>query len=196
MCREPVELPADGADGLAQRPCEGRGRRGAAALQPLQDRSGERLGQDPKRLRLLREVAPRQLRGEPHEVAEVGQRGRAVRAELPLHALENRLELDERRDPVAHVGRVAGEHPAQAGGLRRERRADLREREAEAAERDDRVEALGVVGAVAAVPGLAPFDGLEQPDRLVVTQRPDRQSGRLRELADPERCRHGPYRRP
>jgi hypothetical protein len=56
---------------------------------------------------------------------------------------------------------VARQHLPQASGLGGERRADLRERQAEAAERDDRVEALGVLGAVAAVAGLAPLDGLQ-----------------------------------
>ena len=90
----------------------GQGPSRAAALQPPGP-PGERLGQDLKRLGSSAR-SRRQLRGEPHEVAEVGQRGRAVRAELRC-ALENRLARRETRS-VAHVGRVAGEHPAQAGG--------------------------------------------------------------------------------
>ena len=65
-----------------------------------------------------------------------------------------------------------------------ERRRHLRQAQPELAQRHDPVQAAHVVGAVEPVSGIGPLRRDQQPDLVVVVQRPDRQAGPLGQLAD------------
>ncbi len=66
------------------------------------------------------------------------------------------------------------------------------ERQPEAAQRDDPVQPRHVLGAVEPMPRLGAADGTEQPDPVVVVQRPHGQPGGPGEVADAQwrRFRH------
>ena len=99
--------------------------------------------------------------------------------------------VEDAAQPPAQVAGL-GEllvHPREVGGDRGpqvvvERGLDRLEREPEAAQRDDLVEPLDVRRAVAAVAGAGALGRAQQPDLVPVVQRPDREAGGRRELAD------------
>jgi hypothetical protein len=61
---------------------------------------------------------------------------------------------------------------------------DLTEREAELAQPDDPIQPGKVVGVIEPVPSCHPGRGPQQPDLVVMVQRPDRQPGGLGQRAD------------
>ena len=91
-----------------------------------------------------------------------------------------------------HPRQVGAEHLAERRALVAHDLADVREREAEVAQRPDPVEPPHVALVLEPLLPLRPPRGREQPDLLVVVQRAHRQSGRLRQLTDPP----GPPARP
>jgi hypothetical protein len=112
---------------------------------------------------------------------------------LLLDESEPRLDLAQPGrigvDPRLQVGPPQPQHAAQlvGGDLVVEDRTHLLEREPEILERDDPVEPGQLAGGVRAIAGDGiDVRGREQPDRVVVTQHPDRHPAVTGEVSDTE----------
>src|SRR5262249_35140139 len=95
-----------------------------------------------------------------------------------------RTEPTGRSRPKPGVGEVPVDRGRKLPLRFREYFGDLAEREAELAQPDDPVQPGNVVSVVEPVPPGHPDRGLQQPDLVVMVQRPDRQPGGLGQRAD------------
>jgi hypothetical protein len=121
---------------------------------------------------------------------QVGARGVGVQRGQQSHEPRTQARA-QRHLRVQPLELCADQRARVARAVAVEQRADLAEREAEAAERDDPVQAPDVLVGVQAIARLAAPRRRQQADLVVVMQRADRQARGRRHLADAPQGRHG-----